>query len=94
MYSKFVAVLINSVFGVCFAYTVVVVWGSLVSKFVIDVNFVVGFSLYNIVWLVLDIAYNVTRCKKQGNDLFLWMTIIVPPVLISLILVGAIKIFF
>lgn len=93
MYSKFGTILINSVFGICITYTVFSVWFALTSKFVTDRNFVLGFLLYNIVWLVLDIAYNVARYYKQGG-LFFWTSIILPPVLLILILMGVIAMFF
>lgn len=70
MYSKFGAILINSVFGICITYTVFSVWFALNSKFAGGRNFVLLFSLYNMIWLVLDIAYNVARYQKQGGGLF------------------------
>jgi uncharacterized membrane protein YhdT len=94
MYSKLGAILINSVFGIGITYTFLSVWFALTSSFVIDRNFVVGFSLYNIVWLVLDIAYNVARYHRQGGGLFFRTSIILPPILFILILVGVIGIFF
>ncbi len=57
MYSKFVAILINSAFGLCITYTVFSVYFALTSKFIVERSFILGFSLYNIVWLVLDIVY-------------------------------------
>jgi len=94
MYSKVGAILINSVFGICITYTVFSVYFALTSKFVTDRNFVLGFSLYNIVWLVLDIVYNVERYHRQGGGLFFWTSIMFPPVLIILILMWVIVMFF
>lgn len=94
MYSKFGAILINSVFGICITYTVFSMYFSLTSKFVTDYNFVLGFSIYNVVWLVLDIVYNVVRYQRQGGGLFFWTSIMLPPVLIILILMGVIVMFF
>lgn len=94
MYSKIIAVLLNSVFGVCLSYTAIALWFMLKSNFVTEGKFVVEFTVYNIVWLGLDIAYNITRYQKQGDGLFFWMSIILPHVLIILILMGVIIIFF
>lgn len=94
MYSKFGAILINSVFGIFITYTVFSVYFALASKFVTERNFVLGFLLYNIVWLALDIAYNVVRHHKQGGGLFFWTSIMLPPVLIILILTWGIVLFF
>ena len=70
MYSKFVAILINSAFGLCITYTVFSVYFALTSKFIVERSFILGFSLYNIVWLVLDIVYNEARYHRQGGGLF------------------------
>jgi hypothetical protein len=94
MYSRLGAILINSVFGICITYTFLSVWVALTGSFVLNRSFVVGFSLYNIVWLVLDIAYNVARYHRQGGGLFFRTSIILPPVLFILILVGVIVMFF
>lgn len=94
MYSKFGAILINSVFAICIAYTVFSVWFALTSKFAGDRKFVLGFSLYNMIWLVLDIAYNAARYHRQGGGLFFWTSIILQPVLLILILMGVIILFF
>ena len=72
MYSKFVAILINSAFGLCITYTVFSVYFALTSKFIVERSFILGFSLYNIVWLVLDIVYNEARYHRQGGGLFFW----------------------
>lgn len=94
MYSKSGAIFINIIFGICITFTVFSVWFALTGKFVTDHNFVLGFSLYNFVWLVLDIAYNVARYHKQGGGRFFWTSIILPPVLLILILLGVIAMFF
>lgn len=94
MYSKFGAILINSVFGICVTYTVLSVYFALTSKFVTNRNFVLGFSLYTIVWLVLDIVYNVVRHHRQGGGLFFWTSIMLPPILMILILMWGIVLFF
>lgn len=94
MYSKFTAILINSVFGICITYTVSSVYFALTSKFVAERSFVLGFSLYNIMWLVLDIVYNVVRYHRQNGGLFFWASIMLPPVLIMLILLLVIVMFF
>ncbi len=94
MYSKFGAILINSVFGICITYTIFSVYFALTSKFVTDRNFVLRFSLYNIVWLALDIVYNVVRYQRQGGGFFFWTSIMLPPVSIMLILMGVIAMFF
>ena len=94
MYSKFAAILINSVFGICITYTVFSVYFALTSKFVAERNFILGFSLYNIVWLVLDIVYNTVRYHRQSGGLFFWTSIMLPPVLIMLILLLVIVMLF
>lgn len=94
MYSKIVAVLLNSVFGVCLSYTAIALWFMLKSNFVTESEFVVEFSVYNIVWLGADIAYNITRYQKQGDGLFFWMSIMLPQIFIILILMGVIITFF
>lgn len=94
MYSKFGAILINGIFGICITYTVYSAWFALTSGFDGGRNFVLGFSLYNIIWLVLDIAYNVARYHRQGGGLFFWASIILQPVLLILILRGVIALFF
>ena len=66
MYSKFVAILINSAFGLCITYTVFSVYFALTSKFIVERSFILGFSLYNIVWLVLDIVYNEAIIDKAA----------------------------
>ncbi|MCI8308609.1 MAG: hypothetical protein HFH14_11240 [Lachnospiraceae bacterium] len=48
MYSKIVAVLINSVFGICLSYSVIGVWFALTSDFVTELRFAVEFLMYNI----------------------------------------------
>lgn len=94
MYSKFVAILINSAFGLCITYTVFSVYFALTSKFIVERSFTLGFSLYNIVWLVLDIVYNEARYHRQGGGLFFWTSIMLPPILIMLILMLVIMMFF
>ena len=94
MYSKFVAILINSAFGLCITYTVFSVYFALTSKFIVERSFILGFSLYNIVWLVLDIVYNEARYHRQGGGLFFWTSIMLPPILIMLILMLVIMMFF
>ena len=94
MHSKFMAILINSVFGICITYTVFSVYFAVTSKFVAERSFVLGFSLYNFVWLMLDIVYNATRYHRQGGGLFFWTSILLPPVLIMLILMLVIVMFF
>lgn len=94
MYSKFWAVVINSVFGVCAVYSLLVIQFSLFSRFVAESNFILKFSLYNIIWLMLDIAYNIARYHRQSSGLFFWISIILPPVLEILIMLGVIIIFF
>lgn len=94
LYSKSIAVLLNSVFGVCLGYTAIGLWFALNSGFVVECSFVVGFSLYNLVWLVSDIAYNIARYRKQGGSLFFWMSLFVLPVLIVIILAAVIVLFF
>ena len=94
MYSKFVAILINSAFGLCITYTVFSVYFALTSKFIVERSFILGFSLYNIVWLVLDIVYNKARYHRQGGGLFFWTSIMLPPILIMLILMLVIVMFF
>ena len=94
MYSKFVAILINSAFGLCITYTVFSVFFALTSKFIVERSFILGFSLYNIVWMVLDIVYNEARYHRQGGGLFFWTSIMLPPILIMLILMLVIVMFF
>lgn len=94
MFSKYTAILLNSVFGVCLNYTVITIWFSLASNFVSDYSFAALFSLYNIVWLLSAITYNKTRYQKQGGGLFFWMSAILPPVLVTMILAGIIIVFF
>ena len=94
MYSKFVAILINSAFGLCITYTVFSVYFALTSKFIVERSFILGFSLYNIVWMVLDIVYNEARYHRQGGGLFFWTSIMLPPILIMLILMLVIVMFF
>ena len=94
MYSKFVAILINSAFGLCITYTVFSVYFALTSKFIVERSFILGFSLYNIVWMVLDIVYNEARYHRQGGGLFFWTSIMLPPILIMLILLLVIVMFF
>lgn len=88
MHSKVVAVFLNSVFGVCLCYTVFALWFMLNSNFVTESIVIVEFLLYNIVWLGLDIAYNLTRYRKQGDSLFFCMSIILPHALMILILMS------
>ena len=94
MYSKFGAILINSVFGICITYTVLSVYICRESKFIVERSFILGFSLYNIVWLVLDIVYNEARYHRQGGGLFFWTSIMLPPILMILILMWGIVLFF
>ena len=94
MYSKFVAILINSAFGLCITYTVFSVYFALTSKFIVERSFILGFSLYNIVWMVLDIVYNEARYHRQGGGLFFWTSIMLPPILIMLIVMLVIVMFF
>lgn len=94
MYSKFGALLINSVFGICITYTFFSGYFALTSKFVTECNFVLGFSLYNIVWLVLEIVYNVGRYNRQGDGILFWTSIMIQPVLIILVLMWVIVLFF
>lgn len=94
MYSKTMAILLNSIFGVCLIYTVTVLWFMLTSGFVTEGRFVITFSLYNCVWLALDIAYNKMRYGKEGGGLFFWLSMILPPILIMVILAGVILVFF
>lgn len=94
MYSKLRALLINGIFGICITYTAFSVCFALTSKFVMNCNFILGFSLYNIVWLMLDIAYNIARFHRQGGGFFFWASIILPPLLLILILASVIAIFF
>ena len=41
MYSKFVAILINSAFGLCITYTVFSVYFALTSKFIVERSFII-----------------------------------------------------
>ncbi len=94
LYSKSSAVLLNSIFGVCLSYTAIVLWFALKSGFVVECGFIVGFSLYNLIWLASDIAYNIARYRKQGGGLFFWMSLLLPPVFIIIILAAVIVLFF
>ncbi len=87
------AILLNGVFGVCLIYTVTVLWFALTSGFVIEGRFVIQFIVYNCVWLALDIAYNKTRYQKEGGGLFFWLSMILPPILIMVIMAGVILLF-
>ena len=69
------------------------IYAERVSLFV-ERSFILGFSLYNIVWLVLDIVYNEARYHRQGGGLFFWTSIMLPPILIMLILMLVIVMFF
>lgn len=93
MYSKFFAVFLNCIFAICLSYTSLVLCIMCISDFEIEINFLIGFLLYNIVWLVIDIDYNVSRYQKQGADLFFWMSIILPAIM-SLILLWVTILFF
>lgn len=94
MYSKPAAVLLNSILGVCLSYTVITLWFALTSDFVTDFSFVAGFLLYNIIWLASGTAYNKARYQKQGGGSSFWMSTILPPVLVIMILAGMLLIFF
>lgn len=94
MYSKTMAILLNSIFGVCLIYTVIALWFVLTSGFVTEGRFIITFLLYNCVWLVLDVAYNKTRYNKEGGGLFFWLSMILPPILIMVTLAGVILLFF
>lgn len=86
MYSKFFAVLINCIFAICLNYTLLALIFIYKSNFVTEADFVIGFSLYNIVWLLVDVRYNRSRYKKQGAGLFFWMSIILPVIIIMFLI--------
>ncbi len=86
MYSRMTAVLLNSLFGICLIYTGITLWFMMGSNFVTELPFIAKFSLYTIVWLALDISYNRKRYQKKGGSLFFWLSLILPPFLILLIL--------
>lgn len=86
MYSRMTAVLLNSIFGICLVYAGISIWFMMWSNFVTDLRFIAGFSLFNIVWLMLDIFYNRKRYQKKGGSLFFWLSLLLPPVLIIVIL--------
>lgn len=94
MYSKLGAILINSIFGICVAYSTLAICFALTSGFVIDRKFVVGFTLYNIVWLALDLLYNVSRYRRLKGGLFFWATIIAPAIILIILMLGIIFLFF
>lgn len=94
LYSKRIAVLLNSVFGVCLSYTAIALWFALKSGFVVECSFVVGFSLYNLIWLASDIAYNIARYRKQGGGSSFWMSLLLPPVFIIILLAVVMALFF
>lgn len=94
LYSKRIAVLLNSVFGICLSYTAIVLWFALKSGFVVECGFVVGFSLYNLVWLLSDIVYNIARYRKQGGGLFFWISLLLSHALVIMILAMVIALFF
>ena len=94
MYAKLAAVVLIGVFGIYFSYTIIVLWFALSSDFVTEGRFVITFSLYNIVWLASDIAYNMTRYRRKGSGRFFWMSMLLPQVFVPVILAGVICLFF
>lgn len=94
MYLKIAAILINSVFGICLTYTYIGIYFALTSNFAAELRFAAEYSMYNIVWLLSDIVYNRRRYQKRGGGLFFWLSVILFPVLILVILLGLIKMFF
>ena len=76
MYKKMPAILINCLFGLCLAYDVIV--KELAKIFVsgADSDFLMGFYVFNFVWIVLFLLYNIKRYKvtKGGNTY--WITLL------------------
>lgn len=89
MNSKIIAIVLNSIFGMCLCYCLLTLWFMCASQFVIEIETVIIFSLFNIIWLVSDITFNYDRYQKQGAGRFFWLTIILPPIII-LVLAGLI----
>lgn len=94
MYSKFCAILLNCLFAICLNYTLLSLRFMCTSNFVTEADFVMGFSLYNLVWLVADIRYNKSRYQKQGAGSFFWMSILLPAMILFLLLEMILLLFF
>lgn len=78
MYAEFFSVIFNFIFGICLSFTSLVIVFMYISEFEIEMEFITGFWLYNIIWLICCIGYNVARYRRQGAGRFFWMSIILP----------------
>lgn len=94
MYSKISAIIINSIFAICLCYSVLVISVIFNGTFTTETSFVLGFAVFIIAWVALCILYNFIRFNKTGGGLFFWLSLILPSVILSLVLIIVIFLFF
>ena len=88
MYSVIVSMLINGIFGICFTFSFYAIWFVLITNFVMEERFVFWFSVFNFIWIMLDVLYNRSRYQKQRykSKMMFWTPIILLPILLAILM--------
>ena len=75
MYKRIPAIILNSIFGLCLAYDVIVAGlaGALGNK--TSIKSLTVFYIFNIVWVLLFFSYNVKRYKVTKDGKMYWITL-------------------
>ena len=77
MYKNIPAIIINSLFGLCLAYDVII--KALAEAFKkTETKSLIGFFIFDVVWIVLFLAYNIKRYKVTKGGNMYWITLLVP----------------
>ncbi|MDD5899592.1 MAG: hypothetical protein PUC73_01630 [Lachnospiraceae bacterium] len=76
MYKTIPAIIINCIFGICLAYDLLL--AELAGKLGGRTNdkTLIGLLIFNVVWIVLFLTYNIVRFKKNGGGNTYWIILL------------------
>ncbi len=75
MYKRIPAIVLNCIFGLCFAYDVMVAGLAEALGNKTSIKSLVVFYIFNAVWILLFLLYNVKRYKATKDGKMYWITL-------------------
>ena len=76
MYKKIPAIIINCLFGLCLAYDVIVIELAQALGNSTNTKSLIAFYVFNAVWVLLFLMYNIKRYKATKGGSMYWLTLL------------------